>query len=79
MKMRDIQVNKDRPSVMEIRWLFYFGWLPRFTVHYRTDRVDFADPLIMYAMNEMGLPVLPEFFDAKKDISDSTIGDFIDD
>ncbi len=78
MRMRDIQINEDQPFVMNIRWLFYLKWFPRFTIHYHTDRIDFGDPLIVYAMNDMELPVKPEFFDAKKDLSDSSIEDFLE-
>ena len=77
MKMRNIQIREDRPSVMEIRYLFYFNWFPRFTINYRTDAIDCADPLIQWTLNEMGI-LLPDGLLDAKEISDSSIEDFLE-
>ena len=79
-KKREVLIKEDRPSLMEIQSSFYFKWFPRFSIHYRTDRIDFADPLIIWTITDMGIKLPDEVLELglRKDISNSTIEDFLE-
>lgn len=76
-KRRNIEIDEERPSLMKIQWIFYFKWLPRLHIHYRTDKIDFSDNIILYAMNSMGFHVPNDMLPTDKDLSDKTVNDFL--
>lgn len=76
-KKRKVKLNNNQPGILRILHFFYFGWFPRFTIHYHTDTIDFSNPLIRWVLNDMEI-VLPGKLLETKEISDSTVEDFLE-